>query len=163
MTVPVGPDEPSEGLAIGRALAASMRTVLVATTAGAAESVPGLVQLLRGDCSFVDAIHRDPTSRLHRVSHGPGIADPLSQGPDGLAMVIDALDQTYDCVLVDAPAGTDSTLQAALLTICDAVVVMCRPGQEELAEHRAEALRQAGIAETFILSIDEPRMTATAA
>jgi Mrp family chromosome partitioning ATPase len=66
----------------------------------------GLAQLLSGEASFADAIYRDDASRLHIVQAG-GPVDLLSTD---LSLILDALQATYDFVLI--AAGADEAARA---------------------------------------------------
>lgn len=69
-------------------------------------SPPGLAHLLSGEASFSDAIYRDDASRLHIVQAG-GPVDLLSTD---LSLILDALQATYDFVLI--AAGADEAARA---------------------------------------------------
>jgi uncharacterized protein involved in exopolysaccharide biosynthesis/Mrp family chromosome partitioning ATPase len=98
-------------LTLARALAREARVILVdcgakpdvlhALVAGEAEEpVAGLGNLLAGTTTFAEVIHRDPASRLHLVPYGAH--DPLQE--DGsFDMLVDALAETYDRVILAAP------------------------------------------------------------
>jgi hypothetical protein len=61
---------------------------------------PGLAQLLAGEASFAEAIHRDAASRLHIVQSG----GPIAAEEGDLRLIIDALHETYDFVVIAAGA-----------------------------------------------------------
>jgi uncharacterized protein involved in exopolysaccharide biosynthesis len=109
------------GLTLARLLAREGRTILLQTddgdpflnealevaSGGACNgSHPGLAHLLSGDASFADAIYRDDASRLHIVQAG-GPVDLLSAE---LSLILDALQATYDFVLI--AAGADGAARA---------------------------------------------------
>jgi hypothetical protein len=105
-------------LALARLLAREGRAILLQTddsdpflnealeVAAGDGSHPGLAQLLRGEASFADAIYRDDASRLHIVQAG-GPVDLLSTD---LSLILDALQATYDFVLI--AAGADEAARA---------------------------------------------------
>jgi hypothetical protein len=87
------------GLRLGRALAPRCRAILVDATGSAGPSGQrGLRDLGREGVSFGDIIHRDPRSRLHLVGPGRVVSDEAVN--DGFVGNLEALRQTYDCVLV---------------------------------------------------------------
>ncbi len=81
--------------------------------------IAGLTDLLDGDASFADVIHRDADSRLHFVPFGS--KDTLD--PDDLDLVLDALSRTYDFVILAAPPFPGSPMTKALAPYADFVVL----------------------------------------
>ncbi len=59
---------------------------------------PGLAELMSGEASFAEAIHRDAQSRLHVIPAGRDC-----EAGTELASVLDALKGTYDVVVLGAP------------------------------------------------------------
>jgi uncharacterized protein involved in exopolysaccharide biosynthesis len=110
-------------LALGRALAARCRTVLVDATASGAVGQPGLRDLGRPGVTFARIIHRDPRSRLHLV--GPGSLRPDEALNEGYDRSLEALRQTYDCVIVccDRP-GEGASLARWLAETVEPVIVV---------------------------------------
>ncbi len=73
------------------------------------ERRPGLAQLLGGEASFAEAIFRDAASRLHIVQSGGEV-----ETEDGsLDLILDALQATYDFVLIAGCGRTAATSLAA--------------------------------------------------
>jgi exopolysaccharide transport family protein len=64
-------------------------------------SLPGITDLLCGDAAFGEAIHPDRLSEAHIVPQGN--ADPVAamRGVERLTMIIDALSDAYDVVIVE--------------------------------------------------------------
>lgn len=141
-------------LALGRALASPERRVVIVCLDVAAPALdeltedpraPGLTDLLFGVASFSDAIHREPTSRCHVIPPGRGAreADGLIAA-DRLGLILRALEQTYDHVVVAAPplARVDGAHRVAALK--PTLILVTQPGGaatdavqafDELAEH----------------------------
>lgn len=72
----------------------------IASAAGV-ESAPGLTELLTGQVSFPDAVSRVPGSSVHFIACGSpleAMADDI--GSDQLNLVLDALDEAYDYIVV---------------------------------------------------------------
>ncbi len=132
-----GAASPAAVIALARRLCAEGRTILVDCNAGrpaveprhlsldsygAGDAAPlGLGELLAGTASFAEVIHRDSQSRLHVVPVGS--LDGTAQGFDPVGLVLDALGETYDYVLLHAPAPTDP-VASRLAPSCDAVVML---------------------------------------
>ncbi len=114
-------DVPAATIGLARRLAAEGRTILVdcngrspaveprhlaIDTYGPGDAAPlGLGELLAGRASFAEIIHRDSQSRLHVVP--AGALGPGAGTFDPIGLVLDALGETYDYVLLHAPAPTD--------------------------------------------------------
>lgn len=113
VTLAEGSDEgrrPLAAVALARALArADRRVVLVdlrgdgadGATMGQAADLPGFTDLFTGEASFAQAIFRDRRSRAHFIPSGrqPLVAGMLTS--DRLATILDALDHTYDHLVID--------------------------------------------------------------
>lgn len=107
---PGGDEGSAATVALARELAARGRTVVVVDMTGSAcptalmagdPKLPGITDLLCGETAFGDAIHPDRQSEAHIIPHG--VSDPgrAMRGVDRLSMVIDALADAYDLVLVE--------------------------------------------------------------
>ncbi|WP_197028294.1 Wzz/FepE/Etk N-terminal domain-containing protein [Bosea sp. 117] len=103
-------------LALARSLAASgRRSALVCLDTDAAAlhqltpdpRAPGLTDLLFGVATFSEAIHRETGSRCHVIPPGRGGSNPDGlASADRLILILSALAQTYDHVVVAAqPLG----------------------------------------------------------
>ena len=113
VTLAEGGDEtrrPLAAVALARALAhADRRIVLIdlrgdgadGATMGQASDLPGFTDLLGGDVSFAQAIFRDRRSRAHFVPSGRQPLAPALLSAERLATILDALDHTYDHVVID--------------------------------------------------------------
>lgn len=62
---------------------------------------PGLAELLAGDADFADVIQRNASSRAHEISAGLRPLAALADDAEAAAVLIEALEQTYDLVLID--------------------------------------------------------------
>ncbi|KQQ27042.1 lipopolysaccharide biosynthesis protein [Methylobacterium sp. Leaf123] len=62
-------------------------------------SEPGLTDLVAGAADFLDVIQPVRGSRLHAVKRGAAPLDVLVEEPQGLAICLNALSQSYDWVL----------------------------------------------------------------
>jgi hypothetical protein len=106
---------------------------------------PGLAQLLDGEASFAEAIYRDSASRLHLVQAGGQV-----ETEDGdLGLILDALQATYDFVLIAGGVGMAAT---SLATDADLVVIFADDAsmREDLRDDFAEA----GAREIILATLD---------
>jgi succinoglycan biosynthesis transport protein ExoP len=86
---------------------------------GGGSDLPGFSDLMAGSASFAQVIFRDRQSRVHFIPRGLA---PLTRGELGDAqagLLLDALDHTYDHVVLDV---ADNAM-ALLSPDCDAVVI----------------------------------------
>lgn len=65
------------------------------------DSRPGLAELLAGEADFADVIQRNATSRAHEIGSGCRPLAALADDTEAAEMLIEALEQTYDLVLID--------------------------------------------------------------
>ena len=155
-------------LILARALAREGRAILVQTdgrdadlhcaleiAAGGEEreadeyAQPGLAQLLRGEASFAEAIYRDGASRLHLVQAG-GDGDWRSfENAGDLGLILDALQATYDFVLL--ATGADSAA-ISLAGASDMTVVFAEDGRVRDFLH--DDFEAAGVRKIVLAGLD---------
>lgn len=120
-------------LALGRTLAERGRSIIVDLDASPLALVPltgdgqgahavtalsGLSELLSGQASFAEVIHRDGASRLHFIPTGRCEADFRD-----FDLILDALSETYDFIILLAPAFPRSDIAKVMAPYADLVVL----------------------------------------
>ena len=85
---------------------------------------PGINDLLGGRATFDDVIVRLPDSDAHIIPCGTPVAAKTPLDPDWIGLVLDALDETYDHVVVTARLDTARVLFEAIEGRFDAGIVM---------------------------------------
>ncbi len=105
----------SEGsVLLARYLATGGASVIAVDMTGAGASshamigpsvVPGIKDLLAGEATFGDVIHSDRGSRAHIIPTGVASAEIAAESGDRLHMIFDALEKTYDYVVIDCGAA----------------------------------------------------------
>lgn len=115
---PNGDGGSTASVMLARAVAEAGRNVILIDLTGSAcptrlmaehDRLPGITDLLCGETAFGEAIHPDRLSEAHIVPQG--ISDPVRamHAADRLTMIIDALSDAYDLVLIECgPADTGS-------------------------------------------------------
>ncbi len=135
---------------LGRSLARSRRVVLVEF--GSAESLDagrlGLSDLISGQASFADVIHRDRGSRLHMIGAGSNAVEPSGD----LDLTLEALSQTYDHVILAAP-GDAGNLVKALGPEADFVVLVGTQMAEDA--EAGDRLARLGAGEIFVVDAED--------
>ena len=140
-----------------RALAQEGRTILVIFGAGGG-SRPGLSELVDGSASFSEAIHREAGARLHILPSG---RDRATTG-SGLNVVLDALSDTYDFVVLSVTDESSDALRRMVLALgprTDHVLIGC-PGQTGSPDMIAlrDALKDEGAGEVIAARISLTRV-----
>ncbi|MFT0859044.1 lipopolysaccharide biosynthesis protein [Ancylobacter sp. G4_0304] len=124
-------------LALGRSLAVEKRVVIVCLDVAAPQldgltadpRAAGLTDLLFGVASFSDVIHRETASRCHVIPPGRGAreADGLVSA-ERLALILGALERTYDHVVVAAPPLSEEEGAGRLAALQPTLILVTRPG-----------------------------------
>lgn len=120
---------------------------------GAASEIAGLIglsELLVGDASFAEVIHRDHASRLHFIPTGRLEADFRD-----FDLILDALTATYDFIFMLSPATPQSEVAKIMAPYADFVVLA--PGTGADATLIAEVEREltgAGAREVLVVGRD---------
>ena len=109
-------------------------------------AMEGLSELLAGDSSFAEVIHRDHASRLHFIPSGKRDADFRD-----FDLVLDALGETYDFIILVAPAFPQGEIAKVMAPYADFVVLIAPedPGGVVLDVLRGE-LMEAGAQEVLV-------------
>lgn len=146
----------AEAADVGRGLALSLavgeRVVVVEIDPSRiSEHAPGLTDLVAGNASFTEVIHREPGSQLHRIAVGTGRGESLARQPEGFDVVASALDQTYDWVICMLFAGSDGDLMELLGHRADIVVIASNlePANQDLV-HTYEAAKNSGAPDVIV-------------
>ena len=100
----------SEALELAKTLADTGATVVLVDWSPSGRGIAalagvinkrGLTELLLGDISFEDAVNRLPSSNVHFIGCGAPLDDASGDiEPDQLNLVLDALDEAYDHIIV---------------------------------------------------------------
>ena len=128
--------------AVGGELATHNRTILVAMDDGVETGfghVTGLAELIAGDVSFAEVIHRDPNSRLHILPAGKASDE---ESPD-LGAILDALMQTYEIVIVALAATLNEDHAEALAHRSDIAII--NASDTDMAATLAHAFNEAAV------------------
>ena len=109
-------------------------------------SLVGLSELLVGDASFAEVIHRDHASRLHFIPTGRQQADFRD-----FDLILDALTATYDFIALLAPAYPQSEIAKIMAPYADFVVLAPASGHDQAALAEVEReLEDAGAREVLV-------------
>jgi MinD-like ATPase involved in chromosome partitioning or flagellar assembly len=158
-------------IALARSLAHHARVVLVDLALGSPNievisndpAAPGIADLVHGTASFGDIITRDRASRLHVVAAG-------QVGNDAAGLIhsqmlwaaVGALAQSYDYIVIDAGAQSETAIEPVAAAAPFAVLVGGESPPHSLHTLAAQ-LRSAGFAEVAVLTGAPPALDHAAA
>lgn len=114
-------------LRLARAMANAGRSVVMLDCvgdlrgAGITADGPGFYELVMGTAGFDAALHKDPQSALHFVPAGFSQAEQSMIADDAADLVVSALAEAYDTVIVNA--GSDPQLLLQCANINDGMVL----------------------------------------
>jgi uncharacterized protein involved in exopolysaccharide biosynthesis len=109
---------------VARALSALERVVLVDLTDLSPVDGDGLSELISGDAGFGDVIERDDTSRLHVICAGRAGCGPVLDAPELVGLMLEALAESYDRVILAVSASQNRETLANLAAIGDGSLVI---------------------------------------
>lgn len=116
--------------------------------------LPGVADLLFGETAFGETIHHDRLSNAHIVPQGTAPALHAVRIIERLTMVLSALADTYDTVLLEFGAA-DIEGVTRLLKYLDAEIVLSLPDADDaLADHALAQLRALGY--PAVMTMSEP-------
>ncbi|MBN9056057.1 MAG: exopolysaccharide transport family protein [Rhizobiales bacterium] len=97
--------------------------------------LPGITDLLVGDAAFGDIIHGDRLSGAHIIPRGNANIKRAMRGIDRLAIVIDALSDAYDTVIVECgPAEVEGVRRLTRGQETDIVLSIPGAGEDEIVD-----------------------------
>lgn len=135
-------DASDEAIALARSLSQSGGHVVLINWNTKGEEIPalkafgagkGLCELIVGAAGFDDVIQRLPQSRAHYIGCGSRIEDEAVLDPDHLNLILDALDEAYDHIVVTGKYEDARDLFEAIQGRFDAGILVGEAG------HKAEA------------------------
>lgn len=116
-------------------------------------NAPGLSDLLVKGVGFAEAIQRETASTLHFIVPGTGISDSTQLLTAGrLSIVLGALAQTYEYVIVATPALAGLGGADRLARFARATAVIAAEGDEDAGDRQATVLRDERFANVVVIS-----------
>ena len=116
---------------------------------------PGLSDLLDGHTSFSRAIFRDRASRGHVVLSGSHPLTPETLAGDDLDAALDALDLTYDHLVLDVGLLASGDGVADIVASADAVVVAADGRGDDPRTRRTLEVLRGNAPAVWVLSVDD--------
>jgi succinoglycan biosynthesis transport protein ExoP len=154
-------------IALSRELAQTSRVILIdlafagpnIEVISSDPSAPGIAELVRGEASFGDIITRDRATRLHLVAAGQ-----LGNDAEGIFVsqmlwaAIGALAQSYDHLVIDAGAQSETSLEPIAQVAPSAVLVGGVATAAGALNALSEELAAAGFAKVSVLTGPPPAL-----
>ncbi len=116
---------------------------------------PGLSDLLEGERSFSQVIFRDRASRGHVVLSGSHPLTPETLAGDDLDAALDALDLTYDHLVLDVGLLAAGDGVADIVAGADAVVVAADGRGDDPRTRRTLEVLRGNAPAVWVLSVDD--------
>lgn len=160
------PDSAVCAIHLARRLAEESRVALVALDGASGElaalisdpRASGVAEMLFGVAGFGETIHRDPHSRAHVIPPGrDALAGATAVGADRLNLILNALHQTYDFVVVASPVLGGVTSASRLAELSPLIVCIEDAGEEPASVEGYDALAALGFANVLMLRIAPPK------
>lgn len=159
-------DKGSEGtVALLRELSARGRRVVLVDMTGSGRptrlmsgeaALPGITDLLMGDAAFADCIHPDRYSTADIVPQGTADIRKAMKGADRLTIIVDALADAYDLVIVECgPAQPEGVARLSQNGRHEIILSAPDPQAQEL-EAIMEAFEKVGYSDLVLMSASLP-------
>jgi Mrp family chromosome partitioning ATPase len=122
----------------------------------------GFADVLFGVASFGEVIQRDPESRIHVIPVGRGIRDTAALMAGGrLGIILGALAQTYDYVVLFVPYLATIEGGARLARFSRSVVLVAGEGKESESAATFDALAARGFTNVAVATVGKEIRTAS--
>ncbi|MBB4067116.1 GumC family protein [Gellertiella hungarica] len=136
-----------------------MTSTLLPTRLMAADRyLPGITDLLTGDAAFGETIHSDRLSNAHVVPRGRAELEEAMRGAERLSIIIGALSDAYDVVLVECGQTTVEALARLTRNPSEHIVLSMPVPDEEMLATLIGDCADAGYSELMLMA--DPRATA---
>ncbi len=114
--------------------------------------LPGITNILSGASQISAAIHPDPHSAAHLIPRGNADIERAMRAADRLPMVVDALSEAYDCVIIECgPAEASGIHRLSRNPAAEIVLTAPQETEDEIAAIMA-AFSSAGYNEVVLLA-----------
>lgn len=141
---PSGDDGSTATVMLARAIAKAGRTVILIDMTGSgcptalmaqSNDLPGVTDLVCGDVAFGETIHADRLSDAHIMPKGNADIRQALRGMDRLSMVIEALADVYDLVMIECgPASAENVSHLCHAQEHEIILSAPRPDRKQLAD-----------------------------
>lgn len=162
---PEGDEGSASSVMLARTVASDGRQALIIDLTGSAcptelmaESMrlPGLTDLMCGEIAIADSIHPDRLSSAHIIPRGNANARRAMRALDRLPMIIDALTEAYDLVIVECGAAdAEAVARIARSDEGEIVLSILRADEETVSNFLADFHEQ-GFENVLLMTPGKP-------
>lgn len=93
-------------------------------------NVPGLTELIAGDCELNNIVHHANMNNLDVLSAGTNPPNPAELlGSERMIKLLSFLKNSYDYIIIDAPPVLAVSDTSIMVSLCDALVVVMETGR----------------------------------
>lgn len=158
---PVGDAGSTATVMLARAVSETGHTVVVVDMTASAcptrlmapsANLPGITDLLAGEVNFAETIHNDRLSSAHIVPQGKTPAHEAMRVVDRLTMVVSALADVYDTVLIECGAVDVARAAAILKNLSTDIIVSAPQPDEKAMSEIMQTLADDGHSRVLIMS-----------
>ncbi len=159
---PSGDDGSAGTVALARELAGRGRRVILVDMTGSAyptqlmaawADLPGITELLTGEAAFADCIHPDRSSSADIIPQGTADIRQAMRGADRLSMIVDALADAYELVLVECgPAHAEGIARLSRNDTHEIILSAPQPDARELADIM-QTFQEVGYDDLVLMSV----------
>ncbi|EDQ33979.1 Uncharacterized protein involved in exopolysaccharide biosynthesis [Hoeflea phototrophica DFL-43] len=124
-----------------------------------AESIrlPGLTDLMCGEINISSSIHPDRLSSAHIIPRGNANARRAMRAIDRLPMIIDALTEAYDLVIVECGAADAASVARVARADAGEVILSLLRADEETVSQLLSDFHEQGFENVMLMTPKEPR------
>ncbi|MBD8552991.1 chain-length determining protein [Rhizobium sp. CFBP 8762] len=158
---PAGDEGSAATVMLARHIAdAGRRVVLVDLTGSAypsqlmaeSDDLAGLTDLLTGDIAFADGIHADRLSQAHIIPQGTADAGVAMRSVDRLSLILEALANVYDTVLVESGPASIAGVRRLTHGHNTKIIVSAYAASEERVSDLIAQFAQAGYDDIVLMT-----------
>ncbi|MCY0146493.1 Wzz/FepE/Etk N-terminal domain-containing protein [Hoeflea sp. G2-23] len=162
---PEGDEGSATSVMLARTIAGEgLQTLLIDLTGSAcptelmAESLrlPGLTDLMCGEIAIADSIHPDRLSSAHIIPRGNANARRAMRAIDRLPMVIDALTEAYDIVIVECGAADAAAIARIARADTGEIVLSILHADEAAVKTLLADFHEHGFEDVLLMTPGEP-------
>lgn len=119
--------------------------------------LPGLTDLMCGEINISSSIHPDRLSSAHIIPRGNANARRAMRAIDRLPMIIDALTEAYDLVIVECGAADAASVARIARADAGEIILSLLRADEETVSQLLSDFHEQGYENVLLMTPSEPR------
>ncbi|KQV43319.1 MULTISPECIES: exopolysaccharide transport family protein [unclassified Rhizobium] len=162
---PAGDQGSTDAVVLARLMAEEGRRVVFVDLTGSScpsrlmvpsMSLPGITNLLAGEVAFADTIHADRLSEVHIVPAGDADPAVAMRGIERLPMIVEALSNAYDMVIVECGAAATAAVRRVARSVDASIVISVQGAGHGEVVSLIEELGEASYSDIVLMTSGEP-------